>query len=139
VRTLLVLALLLAGCTGAPGLPLPSAASTATLADIVAGHFASGRDKQGSGGVAVLVHNVTVHLVRDESDGDWHLSTSDATQDPFIMEIIPRDQGDLSKPPVGPRLAVVGVPFCDRAHAGEDWHGFTCWELHPVLGWQRET
>ncbi|MCA1813551.1 MAG: hypothetical protein LC624_06325 [Halobacteriales archaeon] len=136
MRLLALLALAaLAGCT-VPAVPLSG--QVVTLADVVAGTFVGGRDKLGTGGVAVLVHNVTVHVVRNEEDGDWHLGAGDATKDPFIMEIVPRDQGNLSKPPVGPRLAVLGVPFCDRAHQAEDWHGFTCWELHPVLAWQRE-
>jgi len=129
-------ALALAGCLAAPAAPF--AGQVVTFADLAQGALPGGRDKQGTGGITVLVHNVTVRKVLDEDDGDWHLNSSDATWQPFVLEIIPRDQGDVGKPPTGLRLAVLGVPFCDRQHAGEAWHGNTCWELHPVVGWQPE-
>lgn len=130
-------ALLLAGCLAAPQAS-DAPVAVATLAELVDGAFPSGRDKQGAGGVLVLVHDVTVRKVRDEQDGDWHLNTSDATFGPFVMEVVPRDQDAVGKPPLGVRLAVRGVPFCDRAHEDAGFHGDTCWELHPVLGWARE-
>jgi len=137
----LVVALLaaapLAGCVQ-PGPAAAEASGSVTLAEVVRGAFPSATDKRGSGGVTVVVHNVTVSFVRNEDDGDWHLNTTDGSWAPFVMEIIPRDQGAVAKPPLHAKLQITGVPFCDREHQTTDWHGRTCWELHPVLAWQVE-
>ena len=109
--------------------------TTATLQDLVAGRFPTASDKAGTGGVTVTVDGLQVLYVRDESDGDWHVGVTDGRFPIFITEITPSYQSALGRPNVGMIIDETGVPYCDRAHETESWHGNTCWEIHPVTSW----
>lgn len=110
-----------------------------TLEDIIAGKFPSATDKSGTGGVLVQVDNLTVLSVHTEADGDWHVDVTDRKQPIFITEVIPRDQARLGQPPTGSVITEIGTPYCDTVHQTELWHGYTCWEIHPVTNWMPYT
>jgi hypothetical protein len=71
----------------------------------------------------------------DELDGDWHVAVTDGNQSVFITEIIPSDQQALGRPTAGTFIDETGTPYCDVPHENEAWHGYTCWEIHPVKLW----
>jgi hypothetical protein len=113
-----------------------SQATLTTLAAIVDGNFTSAVDKLGDGGSYIEVRNVVVFKVlTEEADGDWHVYMQDPTYDQFISEIIPRDQAAVGQPPLNVSLVVWGITYCDVEHQNDSWHGYTCWEIHPLTSW----
>jgi hypothetical protein len=60
----------------------------------------------------------------------------DPTYDHIIGEIIPRDQTREGQPPLGVPLVVWGITYCDVEHQNDGWHGYTCWEIHPLTSWR---
>ncbi len=120
--------------SGGPG--GSSQATVTTLAAIVDGNFTSAVDKLGDGGSYVEVREVVVFKVlTEEADGDWHVYMQDPTYDQFISEIIPRDQAAEGQPPLNVPLVVWGITYCDVEHQNDSWHGYTCWEIHPLTSW----
>lgn len=118
---------------GAGGSPQ---ATVTTLAAIVDGNFTSAVDKIGDGGSYVEVRDVIVFkVITEETDGDWHVYIQDPTFDQFISEIIPRDQAGEGQPPLNVPLVVWGITYCDVEHQNDSWHGYTCWEIHPLTSW----
>ena len=109
--------------------------SVVTLQDIISGRFPTASDKQGTGGVTVTVHNLLVLYVRTESDGDWHLGVTDGQVSVFITEITPAYESSIGKPVVGSTIDETGIAYCDTNHQSENWHGNTCWEIHPITSW----
>lgn len=82
------------------------------------------------------VDDLKVSLVTDESDGDWHLNVTDGKVLVFITEVTPYWQvHGVERPAVGLIINEVGYPYCDTVHSTEAWHGYTCWEIHPVIKW----
>ncbi len=113
-----------------------TSATLTNLAAIVDGNFTSAVDKQGDGGSYVEVKDVVVFkVITEEADGDWHVYMKDPTYDRLIGEVIPRDQASEGKPPIGVPLVVRGITYCDTEHENEAWHGYTCWEVHPLTSW----
>lgn len=113
-----------------------STAILTTLASIVDGNFTSATDKMGNGGSYVEVRNVTVFkVITEEADGDWHVYIRDPTYNQFISEIIPSDQSAEGQPPLDVPLMVWGITYCDVPHENDGWHGYTCWEIHPLISW----
>jgi hypothetical protein len=118
------------------GSPGNSQATLTTLSSIVDDNFTSAVDKQGDGGSYVEVRDVVVFkVITEEADGDWHVYIRDPTYDQFIAEIIPRDQGAEGQPPLNVPLVVWGITYCDTPHQNDGWHGYTCWEIHPLTSW----
>lgn len=137
----MVLALLatVAGVTLFPRLGSSGVTSTGgqtTVEAIIAGSYPSAQDKQGTGGVQVTVRGLFVLYVHNESDGDWHVAVTDGKVATFITEIIPRDQAAEGRPLPGTTIDETGTPFCDSFHQNDNWHGFTCWEIHPITAWR---
>ncbi len=118
-----------------PGQGPSTTGSGTTIEDILAGKYPSALDKQGTGGVSVSVRTLFVLYVHNESDGDWHVGVTDGRVPVFITEIIPRDQALEGRPQAGTTIDETGTPFCDAYHQNENWHGYTCWEIHPVTAW----
>jgi hypothetical protein len=111
-------------------------ATLTTLASIVDGNFTSATNKMGDGGSYVEVRDVIVFkVVTEEVDGDWHVYIRDPTVDQFISEIIPKDQAAEGQPPLDVPLVVWGITYCDIEHQNDGWHGYTCWEIHPLTSW----
>jgi hypothetical protein len=108
---------------------------TTTLSQILNGTFRSALDKYGANGIVVEVVNVSVVRVFGSLDGDWHVVVKDANVRLFITEVLPRDQARLQAPQEGARITMIGIIYWDDAHVGEAWHGYTGWEIHPVLAW----
>ena len=108
-----------------------------TLSQILNGTFRSSLDKYGANGTVVEVINVSVVQVFGALDGDWHVVVSDPprVKGPFITEVLPRDQARLHAPTPGSRITIIGIVYWDDAHVDEAWHGYTGWEIHPVLSW----
>lgn len=107
-----------------------------TLSQILAGKFPSALDKYSANGSLVEVVNVTVTRVFGALDGDWHVVVQDANVTrPFITEILPRDQARLHAPVIGQHITMIGIVYWDDAHINEAWHGYTGWEIHPILAW----
>ncbi len=107
-----------------------------TLSEILAGKFHSALDKYGLNGTLVEVVNVTVIQFAGALDGDWHIVVQDAkVSRPFITEILPRDQVRLKAPAIGQHITIMGIVYWDDAHMNEAWHGYTGWEIHPILAW----
>lgn len=113
-----------------------SSTASATIEEIIAGEFPSAQDKQGTGGVPVTVRGLFVIYVHNESDGDWHVAVTDGKVPVFITEIIPADQAAEGRPLAGTTIDETGTPFCDSFHQNDNWHGYTCWEIHPVTDWK---
>jgi hypothetical protein len=126
--------------TGSPGGGSPGGgpqATITTLGAIVDGNFTSAVDKLGDGGSYVEVRDVVVFkVITEEADGDWHVYMQDPTYDQFISEIIPRDQAAEGQPPLNVPLVVWGITYCDVEHQNDSWHGYTCWEIHPLTSWE---
>lgn len=106
-----------------------------TLSEILSGRFPSSIDKYGTNGTVVEVVDVTVIQVFGALDGDKHVTVNQTGVKLFITEIVPRDQARLHVPAVGARITIIGVVYWDDAHTDEAWHGYTGWEIHPVLAW----
>jgi hypothetical protein len=112
-----------------------SQATLTTLVAIVDGNFTSAVNKLGDGGSYVEIRDVIVFkVISEEADGDWHVYIRDPTYDQFISEIIPRDQAE-EQPPLNVPLVVWGITYCDVPHQNDGWHGYTCWEIHPLTSW----
>jgi hypothetical protein len=113
-----------------------SQATLTTLGAIVDGNFTSAVNKLGDGGSYVEIRDVIVFkVITEEADGDWHVYIRDPTYDQFISEIIPRDQAAEGQPPLNVPLFVWGITYCDVPHQNDGWHGYTCWEIHPLTSW----
>jgi hypothetical protein len=106
-----------------------------TLSQILNSTFRSALDKYGVNGIVVEVINVSVVEVFGALDGDWHVVVKDTNVKLFITEILPRDQARLNAPKAGARIVLIGIVYWDDDHVGEAWHGYTGWEIHPVLSW----
>ncbi len=106
-----------------------------TLSEILSGRFYSSLDKYGANGTVVRVDNLTVLQVFGAFDGDSHIVVSQGTISPFITEVLPCDQARLHSPVRGTQISITGVVYWDDAHVSEAWHGYTGWEIHPVLAW----
>ncbi len=106
-----------------------------TLSQILNGTFRSALDKYGANGTVVEVISVSVVQVFGALDGDWHVVLNGPNGKPFITEVLPRDQARLHAPQAGERITMIGIVFWDDAHTHEAWHGYTGWEIHPVLSW----
>src|SRR5712692_1317134 len=106
-----------------------------TLSQILNGTFRSALDKYGANGTVVEVINVSVVQAFGALDGDWHVVVKDANVKLFITEVLPRNQARLHAPQSGERITMIGIVYWDDAHVGEAWHGYTGWEIHPVLSW----
>ena len=115
---------------------LPAGSGSTTLDAIIGGAYPSATDKMGTGGVTVTVDNLRVLYVNPESDGDWHVAVTDGIFPVFITEITPAYQSSEGMPPVGSVIDETGIVYCDTFHQFENWHGNTCWEIHPVLSWR---
>jgi hypothetical protein len=80
---------------------------------------------------------VVFKVIMEEADGDWPVYIRAPTYDHIIAEIIPRDQMAEGQPPIGVPLVVWGITYCDVEHQYAAWHGYTCWEVHPMISWQQ--
>ncbi len=118
----------------APGIDISHPVIT-SLSKILNGTFRSALDKYGANGTVVEVVNVSVVQVFGALDGDWHVVVKDASVKLFITEVLPRDQARLHAPQAGEKITMIGIVFWDDAHIDEAWHGYTGWEIHPVLSW----
>lgn len=118
----------------APGIDI-SHPQVATLSQILNGTYRSALDKYGGNGTVVEVVNVTVSQVFGALDGDWHIVVKDPKVSLFVTEVLPRDQARLHAPVIGGRIMMIGIVYWDNEHVNEDWHGYTGWEIHPVLAW----
>lgn len=115
---------------------IPANIPVVTLNDIISGKFPSALDKNGTGGMIVRVRNLKVVSVLPQPDGDWHVVVTGTNNTPFITEITPLFQAREGMPQVGRVIDETGTPYCDFFHAAEEWHGYTCWEIHPVTAWR---
>ncbi|QQG49465.1 MAG: hypothetical protein HY247_03970 [archaeon] len=140
------------------GLQQQSMGFTATLAQLKAGQFHTALDKRGTGGAVVSVLNLRVLYVQHEDDGDYHVAVTDRSicgtgltppsnssgcnfeGSIFITEIIPSHP--LTIPRVGSVIDITGIVYCDNVlEQNEDqaWHGYSCWEIHPILQWKESS
>ncbi len=112
-----------------------------TLAAIKANTFPSSLDKQGTNGTLVQVNRLLVLAVTKEIDGDYHVDVTDGKSGNLVTEFTPISRRFLNDtiPKVGMTVNLIGTPYCDAPHQNEDWHNFSCWEIHPVVAWSNST
>jgi hypothetical protein len=92
-------------------------------------------DKQGTNGILIEVLNVKVIGSASELDGDIHIDVSDG-HNSLVTEFTPTYDivGNAIYPQLNQTIDILGVYFCDQAHAAELWHSQkSCAEIHPVI------
>ena len=113
---------------------LEANATKTTLEQILSGRFPTSLNKLGENGTVVKVNSLRVVEVMRAIDGDVHVHVSDGNVSLFVTEITPYWQlHGVALPKVGDFINITGVIFCDSVHQTEEWHGKTCWEIHPVV------
>jgi len=113
---------------------LEANATKTTLEQILSGRFFSSLNKLGENGTLVEVDNLRVLQVMRVIDGDVHVHVTDGNVSIFVTEITPYWQlHGVSPPKVGDFVNITGVVFCDSIHQTEEWHGKSCWEIHPIV------